>query len=210
MNKIIKIDPIPKYFSVQWMLGSFCNYDCMYCPAEYHDVTSSPHDLQTLQKAWRNIYDKTTHLNLKYKIAFSGGEVTANKNFLPFLRWLRNTYSDIAVVGVATNGSASLNYYKKLSDLVEFISFSTHSEFMDEEKFFKKSLALHKIMVNPQKSFIVNIMDEHWNTERTKIYKQWLDLHKINYTVNEIDYSVQTRIFFVNKGKLNFEKIRES
>lgn len=203
MDKIIKVEPVPKYFSISWMLGSLCNYDCMYCPAEYHDSTSLPHDLQTLQTAWKNIHAKTQHLDLLYKITFTGGEVTANKNFLPLLQWLRHEYNDIAIIGITTNGSASLNYYTKLSKVVEYISFSTHSEFMDEQKFFNKALALHKIMQGPQKSFHVNVMDEYWNQSRKEIYIQWLAQHGISYTVNEIDYSAKIRTFFKKQGKAN-------
>jgi MoaA/NifB/PqqE/SkfB family radical SAM enzyme len=132
MNKIIKIEPIPKYYSITWMLGAFCNYDCMYCPRELHDATSRPHDLDTMQTVWRNIYEKTKHLGLKYKVSFTGGEVTANKNFLSLVEWLRNTYDDIAMIVITTNGSASANYYSNLAKVVESISFSTHSEFMNE------------------------------------------------------------------------------
>jgi MoaA/NifB/PqqE/SkfB family radical SAM enzyme len=88
MNKIIKIEPVPKYYSISWMLGSLCNYDCMYCPAELHDMTSRPHDLETMQHVWKNLYEKTKDKNLPYKISFTGGEVTANKNFLPLIDFL--------------------------------------------------------------------------------------------------------------------------
>ena len=55
----------------------------MYCPPDLHDSTSRPHDLATMQQVWQNIYNKSKHKNLPYKIVFTGGEVTANKNFLP-------------------------------------------------------------------------------------------------------------------------------
>ena len=190
-NQIIKIEPIPKYFSITWMLGSFCNYDCMYCPPELHDDTSRPHDLETMQIVWRNIYDKTQHLGLKYKISFTGGEVTANKNFLPLVNWLRSTYADIAMIVITTNGSASANYYLKLARVVEAISFSTHSEFMIEEEFFDKAVKVNSIMISPNKSFHVNIMDEPWNSEGIVRYKSFLDQHHISYSVNEIFYAKQ-------------------
>ena len=186
-NKIIKIEPAFEYYSINWVLGSFCNYSCSYCPDELHDTTSKPHDLETLKTAWTNIYNKTKHLKLKYKIGFSGGEVTANKSFLPFVRWLRKEFAnDIYMVLLTTNGSASLNYYTRLAKDVEAISFSTHSEFMDEEKFFEKAIALNPLMVRPDKSFHVNIMDESWNQEPIQRYKQLLDAHNISYSVNRI------------------------
>jgi MoaA/NifB/PqqE/SkfB family radical SAM enzyme len=188
MNKIIKIEPFQKYFSVTWMLGAFCNYSCSYCPPELHDTTSRPHDLDTMQNVWRNIYTKTQHLGLEYKISFTGGEVTANKNFLPLIEWLRNNYTDIAQILLTTNGSASANYYAKLAALVESISFSTHSEFMVEEEFLAKAIKINPIMVRPNKSFHVNIMNEHWNQEGIERYKLVLDQHKISYSVNEVFY----------------------
>lgn len=198
-NQIIKIEPIPKYFSITWMLGSFCNYDCMYCPPELHDATSRPHDLETMQIVWSNIYDKTQHLGLKYKISFTGGEVTANKNFLPLVNWLRSTYADIAMIVITTNGSASANYYLKLARVVEAISFSTHSEFMIEEEFFDKAVKVNSIMISPNKSFHVNIMDEYWNKEGIKRYKSILDSYQINYSTNKIDYSNQIRTYPIER-----------
>ena len=207
MTKIISIKPTEEYFSLNWQIDIRCNYDCMYCPAEYHDITSRPHSLETMKIAWQNIYEKTQHFDLKYKITFTGGEVTANKNFLPLVEWLRTTYSDIAIIGITTNGSASINYYSKLAKVVEYISFSTHSEFMDEQEFFDKALTLHHLMVRPEKSLHVNIMDEYWNRDRIEIYQQWLDHHQVSYSINEIDYSSKIRDVNVNKGKLNLVRI---
>ena len=147
MNKIIKIEPVPKYYSITWMLGAFCNYNCSYCPDELHDTTSRPHDLDTMKTAWKNIHTKTNHLKLKYKICFTGGEVTANKNFLPFIKWLRSEYSDVSMILITTNGSASLNYYQRLTNYVEAISFSTHSEHMNEQEFFHKVEKINDIIL---------------------------------------------------------------
>lgn len=207
MSKIIKIESVPKYFSITWMLGSFCNYDCMYCSSELHDTTSRPHDLDTMQNVWRNIYAKTHQIGLKYKINFSGGEVTANKNFLPLVEWLRANYADIAVIVITTNGSASANYYSKLAEVVESISFSTHSEFMNEKEFFDKTITINKLMFKLRKSFHVSVMNEYWNKDRIELYKKILDKHKINYTVNEINYLHKIRDFTVNKGQQNLESI---
>lgn len=199
MNKIIKIEPIQSYFSITWMLGAFCNYDCMYCPAELHDTTSRPHDLDTMKKVWQNIYEKTKNQSLPYKISFTGGEPTANKNFLSLVEWLRSEYPEIAMILITTNGSASTQYYLKLSQVVEAISFSTHSEFMDEDKFFESAKKINEVMIRPKKSFHVNIMDEFWNTKRIELYKQILDDNSISYSVNEIDYSKQIRTYPIER-----------
>lgn len=202
-NKIISVTPVPEHFSLTWMLGARCNYDCMYCPEELHDTTSRPHDLETMQQVWINIHEKTQHKNLPYKITFTGGEVTANKQFLPLVKWLRTAYPEIAMILLNTNGSASQRYYEDLSQHVESISFSTHSEFMNEQRFFNTVLAVDRLMIRPVKSVHVNIMNEHWNQSRIELYQRWLSEHNISYTVNEIDYTVATRTYILDQGEKN-------
>lgn len=204
-EKIIRVEPVPNYFSLTWMLGSRCNYDCMYCPSELHDASSQPHSLETMQQVWINIYNKTKQKNLPYKLSFTGGEVTANKNFLPLIKWLRTNYQEITMIVISTNGSASQRYYKDLCEHVESISFSTHSEFMDEKKFFNNVLATNSIMMRPKKSVHVNIMNEFWNQDRIEIYQKWLQQNNISYSINSINYQKGTRTYFLKQGKHNLE-----
>jgi MoaA/NifB/PqqE/SkfB family radical SAM enzyme len=204
---IISVDPAPeKIFSIGWVLGSRCNYDCMYCPEELHDTTSKHHDLDKLKVTWNQIYSKSKHLGLPYKISFTGGEVTTNRNFFPFVEWIRN--QDLTVyIFVISNGSAGLKYYKKLCQLVDGLTFSTHSEFMDERLFFQKCLIIDKLMIRPEKSFHVNIMDEYWNQDRIKKYIDLCQKHNISHSINEINYNKKTREMFFSKGKRNLDEI---
>lgn len=211
MSKIIRIEPIESVISVTWMLGARCNYDCMYCPSEWHDTISKHSNLDLLKQAWMNFYNSTKDLQLPYKISFTGGEATVNKSFLPFVDYLR-TEPDFNVkqIFVTTNGSANLKYYTKLTKLVDGISFSVHSEFFNELDFFTKVLAIDQLMVRPEKSVHVNIMNEYWNQERISLYCTWLEEKNISYSINEIDYSGQIRNYPVTSGVKNFEKIYKS
>lgn len=206
MSKIISVKPAELMFSITWMLGSRCNYDCMYCDPEWHDNTSRPHDLETMQKVWQNIYGKTKHHNLPYKISFTGGEVTANKNFLPLVEWLRSEYNnDIGMILVTTNGSASQAYYERLCTRIEAISFSTHSEHMNEKDFFTKAVAIDKLMQRPKKSLHVNVMDEFWNRDRIPLYENFLKENNISYSINTIKYDHQTRSYPIMQGLANLD-----
>jgi len=205
-QKIIRIESRPRQFNVTWMLGSRCNYDCMYCPSDLHDKTSQHHDLETLQKAWHQIVDKTQHLGLQYKIAFTGGEVTTNRNFLPLLEWIRSETPNCEIF-LCSNGSASLNYYRRLANAVNGIALSTHSEFIDEKKFFQTALALNKIMIRPEKSLHVNIMEEHWNKDRNSLYENFCKDHDISYSLNYVDYTKKIRSDILREGKYNLESI---
>ena len=156
-----------------------------------------------MQQVWKNIYTKTCDKNLPYKISFTGGEVTANKNFLSLVKWLRENYSEIQMILMTTNGSASKNYYLKLTNYVESISFSTHSEFMNEQEFFNKVEAVNQVMIRPVKSVHVNVMDEYWNQARIKLYQTWLTDRNISHSVNRINYESKTRDIVFTKGKQN-------
>lgn len=200
---IIKVSPVNEVFSLTWEIGRRCNYDCMYCAPMWHDNTSKHKTLAELQTNWESIFAKTSNKNLKYKIAFTGGEVTANKDFLPFLEWLRANYTaHLFQVLVTTNGSASPAYYKKLFDAVDNISFSTHSEHFNESKFFDMVVKLSK-QVDHTKFIHVNIMDEFWNRDRIPAYIKILKDNAISHNVNQIDYSHQTRVVPIMKGNLN-------
>jgi molybdenum cofactor biosynthesis enzyme MoaA len=191
--------------ALTWMIGPRCNYDCMYCPTDWHD-DSSPHpELDKLKLVWKSFYNKTHSLNLPYKITFSGGEVTANKSFLPLVEHIKNC--EPAEIFVTTNGSASLRYYKDLAKLVNGISFSVHSEHINEEEFFKKVLEINTVMVRPERSCHVNIMDEFWNKDRIQLYAKWLEKNHISYSVNLIDYKRQTRAEPILKGIYNLDQI---
>jgi len=177
----------------------------MYCSPNWHDSTSKHHSLETLQEAWVRIYEKTQDLNLLYKISFTGGELTTSKHFLPFVIWLRENYADkLFKLLVTTNGSATFNYYSKMFKVIDNISFSVHSEQFNEQKFFDTVVRL-KQLINSSKFIHIDIMDEFWNRDRILLYKDLLDKHSISYTVNEIDYGFQTRVYPILQGNLNLE-----
>jgi len=181
----------------------------MYCPTELHDKTSAHSDLDQLKAAWQSIYQKTKHIGLPYKVSFSGGEVTANRSFLPMIRYLRNGEFDMAQILVSTNGSASLNYYKKLAEVVDAISFSVHGEFIQEKIFFDKILQINQLMVRPKKSLHVDIMDEFWNQDRIGLYRSWCKVHDISHSVNRIDYQhvIQNKTYPILKGAYDLDTI---
>jgi hypothetical protein len=179
----------------------------MYCPTDLHDSTSRHPDLEQLKTAWQNIYAKTQSQGLPYKLSFTGGEVTANKSFLPLIEYIKNGDFDIGQLVVTTNGSASLNYYQRLCSFIDAVSLSTHSEFFNEAEFFNKVDQLNQIMLRPEKSLHVNIMDEYWNQDRIELYKTWLDDRNIGYSVNAINYDQQTRTHVLDQGKQNLETI---
>lgn len=204
-SSIIRIEPAESMVSLTWMLGARCNYDCMYCAPVNHNNTSPHPKIEKLLLAWENFYSRVAPLNLPVKLSFTGGEVTANRSFLPLVEHIRDGNYHIGHIGVTTNGSASLNYYRKLVALVDAISFSTHSEFFNEAVFFDKILKINKLMIRPKKSMHVCVMDEPWNADRTVLYQELLTKHNISHSVNKINFSRQIRTYHLQKGVKNLD-----
>jgi molybdenum cofactor biosynthesis enzyme MoaA len=196
MNQIIKISPTEDVFSISWIMHIRCNYDCMYCPPSRHNDTDPLPSLEELKTHWQQIFDKTHQLKKPYKLSISGGEPTINKNVLPFIAHLRQDFAEhIHHINFITNGSASKQYYLRLCKLVDSLSFSTHTEFMDVEKFLDNIQACSDDMKNNNKSCHVNIMDEFWASDTVKTISAFCQDNQINYTVSPIDYSFQTRTY---------------
>lgn len=203
MNKIVKIVPTEDCFRISWIIHLKCNYDCMYCPPERHTDQNDMLSLEQLQSHWTQIYEKTQHKNLPYKLNFSGGEVTVNRNLLPFIQWLDENYGQhIKFVVVSTNGSASQNYYLSLFKHVHMIAFSTHTEQIDDDKFWPTAVSCAEYARNNNKSFMVNIMDEFWAEERTQQYEKFCQDYQIDYARKKIDYKIQTRTIPIFRNEL--------
>jgi len=103
----------------------------MYCPTKLHDATSKHDSLESLQNYWKSILEKTKKGNRKYKLVFTGGEVTVNKNFKPFIVWLNKNYkNEIWSTVIVTNGSASLKPNSSMSTSWMNIGIKTGSNIM--------------------------------------------------------------------------------
>lgn len=185
---LTSIEPAKDDFSITWNLGRRCNFECSYCPPRLHDKISSHKSLEQLQTIWSSIYEKTAHLNKKYKISLTGGEITLNPNLLDFLQWIHYNYSHvISSIGYTTNGSATTKLYTESIKYVNWISFSTHLEFMNYKKFTKNVLATHIASIKHKKHVQVNIMNENTNSDIEHIVEYCVK-HRIFYSINELQY----------------------
>ena len=137
MSKIIAIDndiKNPYSFEVTWDLGLRCNFDCTYCPSHRHNNTSPHASLETLIKTSKFVFDYKKIMqsymtyNRQWNIGFTGGEPTANPNFLAMCEYIHNQGDPDVVVDVTTNGAIGEKYCKRLIDNVDSITVSYHSE----------------------------------------------------------------------------------
>lgn len=185
-NPIVKLKAFTDAFVVHWFIGKRCNFDCSYCPSMWHDKTSKDLSYDTLVEAWERIVRSTQHKkDVKYNLSILGGEPTLNKDFLPFMRWLHSEYKDkIVELGVITNGTAKSEYYKELVKYCTWITFTIHSEFTNERKFFN---TVCETKQHASKCMIhVNIMKEHRNSDRNEKIKEFLNAKNISNYLHPI------------------------
>ena len=180
-NPIVAVRPYHDAFVVQWLMSRRCNFDCSYCPEIYHDRHAQDPNLDTMKQAWTRVMERSQHLaHMPVNLCLLGGELTVNPDFLPFMRWLRETWNQrLGDLGFITNGTASDRVYRELANLCTWITFSTHSEFMNESKFFRNVLRTRDSNANCL--ITVNIMDEPWHHDRNLEYEHFLDRHGVRH-----------------------------
>lgn len=126
-------------FQVTWDLGRRCNYDCSYCPASRHDNFSPHATLEELKKNADFVF-KYISLYMKYRnykeasISFTGGEPTVNPNFIPFIKYLNETYEAnykdqyFCTFALTSNGAMSEKMADAIVDNFSHITISYHTE----------------------------------------------------------------------------------
>jgi len=188
-NPVVEIrSKYPKLY-VMWVIGIRCNFACSYCPDVWHDKHSPHKTLDELKDAWRKLVQQAQNNSKRLSVSILGGEPTLNPNLLSFLQWVKVYYRQHNVeVAVYSNGTASLDDYKKLSKYCNF-NFSTHSEFMNESKFFSTVTSLSQYVKEQNINCHVNVlvMDEEWNKDRTVEYIAYLKENNINYQVSPVE-----------------------
>ena len=143
-----------EYVVVNWCLGNTCNYACSYCPDYLHDGSSGWLDYDTV----KSFCDKVISYygNKKIYFEFTGGEVTMWKDFPKIISYLKD--NDVNV-GLISNGSRTLRWWKENYKNIDHVSFSYHPEFADDNhylevvKFLSGKLKTHSnIMMDPDEN----------------------------------------------------------
>lgn len=209
-NPIVRVRPFVPCIQIEWMISKRCNFDCSYCPPIWHDKTSKDLSLEELKNAWLKIIHITQHKqDQKIHLSILGGEPTLNKNLLTFLKWIKENYNHrVDSIGLITNGSASNALYIELVKYCNWITFSTHSEFMNERKFFLNVLKAYKHSKKTNCMIMVNLMQESWYNTRIKKYQDFLNRLDIKNYEHKIRYSEGFNEF--NGKRISIKPVKNS
>ena len=136
-------------FSVSWILGRFCNYNCSYCWPYARSDKVDHYDLN-LYKTTINEIKRQSRQNgfTDFHFSFSGGEPTAYKDFLNLIEYYANdNNSKYQSFHMTSNCSPGLKWWKRLVSKLSLldrasVTSSFHAEFANEEEFSEKLLFL--------------------------------------------------------------------
>lgn len=130
---IVFSDANKEYKSIIWDIGRLCNFDCSYCSKNSHNNYDPVKNLKYMMNVYNNI-NKFWNVKLpsnnfrreRLKFSITGGEPTVYKDYLPFVKKLKE---DDQIIMTTTNGSNSTEYYKELAKYSD-IAFSIHLKYV--------------------------------------------------------------------------------
>jgi organic radical activating enzyme len=141
-------------FSISWILGRFCNYNCSYC---WPYARSDKVDHQSLEVYKRTVdqIKRQARENgfTEFHWSFSGGEPTAYKDLIELIKHLDEKESRYQSVHMTTNLSPGSKWWKSWCDATAMlqrrsITASFHDEFAREQEFGDKCLQLQYELVH--------------------------------------------------------------
>ena len=185
-------------FSVSWILGRFCNYNCSYCwPYARSDrLDYKPFEVYTntideiKRQARQNGFNE-------FHWSFSGGEPTAYKQLLDLVKHLDEIESSYQSIHMTTNLSPGSKWWKSWCDATGLlqrrsITASFHAEFAKEQEFGDKCLQLmnEAVLVTINQ---VMVPEKFWET-----YERLERFHKRGINVTLKPQSDPTASFVVS------------
>ena len=144
MKNLIAIKPqTTPYISLTWQVNNFCNYQCSYCnPGNWQGNLKNEDRLDIIQKNLDKIF---SYYELKeyraFKFYFSGGEPTNWKTLIPLIKWLKERLDD-PHIGINTNMSRPLSYWKENYQYFHDIVASFHIEFAKKDRYIENVIFL--------------------------------------------------------------------
>ena len=206
MRKIIRIDQQNPNLFVYWHLTDFCNYKCNYCPSFLNDGQYAtgqkpgfPNDAE-IDTFINKLSDLSKARDLM--VVLSGGEPTVHSLFPEILDKLKK----LGKVGIVTNGSRTLNWWRKLTVLPDYITLSLHPEYVDMKHI--NQLSKYLIESGALLTYNLSVDPTNWQLVKT-IYDQLEHSyrHRIRYKMlHEFNDNTNKKMFNYTQEQLDWVK----
>ncbi len=118
--------------AVSWSMTSVCNYKCSYCPDYLHDGRSKFPDPEAAFRTVDRLHDVAERKGWGLWLDLSGGEASLWPHFEAFVNYAR---SKSARIGLNSNGSRPLDFWKRVGPTLASLHLSFHTEYGDPDAF---------------------------------------------------------------------------
>jgi len=201
----------PDVYQVTWIINNICNNACTYCMPGLFAGKNHGFEWENGKRFVEYILNtkKSSHWSI------SGGEPTMSPFFTELTKMI---YDSGNTVGFTTNGVRSIRYFNEIAKYVNYISFSWHPEYPEENLMVEKLLTTNlytqaaiRIMCPAPKELWDKSMkmikrvrqNKHIAFESVKIIEY--DMGNNEYTPKELfDYSEEQEAFFNSSDSKGF------
>jgi len=155
---LLEIIPQQNTAIVDWSMGTTCNYSCSYCPTMLHDGAIAWPD----EQLWTTVLDTCDqHFDRPIQYVLSGGEPTVMPQFEKFITAIKNKRPG-NLISIITNGSRTVNWWKKNKHLIDTVNMSVHIEQCDPNHILDVALEYHNPGVN-ELNVLIPIAPDTWD-----------------------------------------------
>ena len=171
----------PDICQVTWLMNNICSNACTYCIPSLYAGTNHGYDWNNAKKFVNYILTnkKKSHWSV------SGGEPTMSPFFKEFVKMVSDAGS---TVGITTNGVKPTYYLVDIAEYLEYMAFSYHPEFSNDDEIIEKLLACN-LYTKASIRIMLPANQPHWD-KSIKFIKRLSKLKSINYeTVRVLPYS---------------------
>ncbi len=212
-DKLIHFAPSSKeYTVVNWCIGNTCNYSCTYCPDNLHDGSFGWFDYDEVEHFCNRVINHFEDKKLYFE--FTGGEVTMWRHFPKLAEFLKDNGAD---VGLISNGSRTVRWWKEHKKLFDNVSISYHPEQADLEHLvevfteIRRDLKTHcNVMMHPKKELFDKGVKLANNVVRLSDITLALQPLIVGFQTELYEYTDEQMEIIDNQVKLFCNRIRYS
>ncbi len=192
----------PDVLQITWVINTICSNKCNYCVPALNSGKNHYYDWDIVEPFFNELFKRYP----KIHVSIAGGEPTMS----PFLiKLCKMIHEKGSTVGLTSNGTRNVEYYKELSQYVNYIVFSYHPQYGDNNNILSKIESAipncHcslRIMMDPKNwgnaiQFYETAKNSeimrYFNMEAVKIL-DWSqeDRETLNYTTEQLEWFKNT------------------
>ncbi len=120
------------FMLIDWTLGTKCNYQCGYCPADLHNGRYAWQSKEQVLRFASLVNSHCKHQQRGLRFQFTGGEATFHPDFVCITKTLKELGCKISLL---SNGSRALDYYVQVASWIDFFVLTFHIDSAEMETF---------------------------------------------------------------------------